>query len=91
MEEVVLICNSDKRYIEACIEDCNNNNGEIVINAKKADRFVFYCDLGMTLEMHKKIMVIMKSERYDIRWLSDEAWDKYAKGCKTPPKRHLKV
>lgn len=94
MENIVLVCYPDKLYRSFCHEDCNKNN-EAVVDTDKPDRFVFYCDLGMTKQMDKKIMKIKKNARYDIRWLPDDSWNRYISELKQRypdvPERTMKI
>ena len=93
-EFVILECYPDKIYEAFCMEDLLNNR-EVAVDSKKVDRFVFYCDLGMTKEMDKKLMKIQKSSRYDIRWLPNDSWNRYISELKKcgmdVPRRKVRI
>jgi hypothetical protein len=96
MEKVIIYTAMNDLYIEFCMNDSKENHNESPSSFKEAERTVFYCDLGMTVEMQQKIKdVNKKGGRYDIRWLSDSEWDIFIEMCELTnisiPKRVLKV
>ncbi len=95
MEKVMIYTATNELYREFCMHDSIENHNESP-SSQKSERTVFYCDLGMTVEMEQKIKDVNKEGgRYDIRWLPDSDWDVFIEMCELTnlsiPKRRLKV
>lgn len=90
MRKVNLITpNGEDSYRKLCEQACKNE-GETPqrMNWDGPERHVFYCDLGMTRDMDEKFKRA-KKERYDIRWLPNDLWEKYSN--KANKKRIMKI